>query len=33
VISAKYGSTMSPTITPMMRLRRVTSARASALGE
>ena len=31
-ISAKYGSTMSPTITPMIRLVRLTSARASSLG-
>ena len=31
-ISAKYGSTIEPTITPMIRLERVTSARASADG-
>jgi hypothetical protein len=31
-ISAKYGSTMSPTITPTIRLVRFTSARASSLG-
>jgi hypothetical protein len=31
-ISAKYGSTMSPTITPMMRLVRFARARASSLG-
>src|SRR5579859_975541 len=32
-ISAKYGSTMSPSSTPTMRERRVASARASADGE
>src|SRR5690349_11742540 len=32
-ISAKYGSTMSPTSTPTIPDRRVTSARASAEGE